>query len=132
MTVTNQTGERGFTLIELLMVISILAVLGAVVVPNVGGLLGFGKQQAFNADAATIQTAVDAYYLTRNPNLYPTDAYAGLGPGAINFSYLVTGSALLKSVPASAAPAQGGTGSYLWGINSAGAVTTTFVTGVYP
>lgn len=132
MTVKNQTGERGFTLIELLMVISILAVLGAVVAPNVGGLLGFGKQQAFNADAATIQTAVDAYYLTRNPNRYPTDANDGLGPGSINFTYLVTSVALLKTVPSSAAPAQGGSGSYLWEINSAGAVTTTFVAGTYP
>ena len=132
MTVLNHSGERGFTLIELLMVISILAVLGAVVAPNVGGLLGFGKQQAFNADAATIQTAVDAYYLTRNPNLYPTDANNGLGPGSINFTYLVTRAMLLKTVPPSAVATQGGSGSYLWGINSAGAVTTTFVTGVYP
>jgi prepilin-type N-terminal cleavage/methylation domain-containing protein len=132
MAVTNQTGERGFTLIELLMVISILAVLGAVVAPNVGGLLGLGKQQAFNADAATIQTSVDAYYLTQNPNRYPTNAGGGLGPGAINFTYLVSNAALLKSVPASAVASQGGSGSYLWGINSTGAVTTTFVDGVYP
>jgi prepilin-type N-terminal cleavage/methylation domain-containing protein len=128
----NQSGERGFTLIELLMVISILAVLGAVVAPNLGGLLGFGKQQAFNADAVTIQTAVDAYYLTRNPSVYPTDANNGIGPGAINFTYLVTSSALLKTVPQSALPAQGGLGNYLWGINSVGAITTTFVTGTYP
>ena len=112
--------------------ISILGVLVAIVVPNVGGLLGLGKQQAFNADAATIQTAVDAYYLTRNPNQYPTDANAGLGPGAINFAYLVTNTALLKTVPQSAVAAQGGAGSYLGGINSAGAVTTTFVAGTYP
>jgi prepilin-type N-terminal cleavage/methylation domain-containing protein len=132
MTVLHHSDERGFTLIELLMVIAILGVLGAAVAPNLGGLLGLGKLQAFNADAATIQTAVDAYYLTRNPNLYPTDANSGLGPGAINFAYLVTGTALLKSVPASAEAAQGGSGSYLWGINSVGTVTTTFVTGTYP
>ncbi len=132
MTVTHQSGEQGFTLIELLMVISILAVLGAVVAPNLGGLLGMGKQQAFSADAITIQTAVDAYYLTRNPNRYPTDAGDGLGPGAINFSYLVTSAALLKTVPVSAVPAQGGAGSYNWGIDTAGVVTTTFVEGTYP
>jgi prepilin-type N-terminal cleavage/methylation domain-containing protein len=128
----RHSDERGFTLIELLMVISILGVLGAVVAPNLVGLLGFGKQQAFNADAATIQTAVDAYYLTRKPNLYPTDAGAGRGPGAINFTYLVTNAALLKSVPTSALASQGGSGSYLWGINLAGAITTTYVTGMYP
>jgi type II secretory pathway pseudopilin PulG len=113
-------------------VISILGVLGAVVAPNLGGLLGFGKQQAFNADQVTIQTAVDAYYLTRNPNVYPTDANAGRGPGAINFTYVVTRAALLKSVPTSAVAAQGGSGSYLWGINSLGVVTTTFLSGTYP
>jgi prepilin-type N-terminal cleavage/methylation domain-containing protein len=128
----HHSDERGFTLIELLMVISILGVLGAVVAPNLGGLLGFGKQQAFNADQATIQTAVDAYYLTRNPSVYPTDAYAGRGPGAINFTYVVTRAALLKSVPTSAVAAQGGSGSYLWGINSLGVVTTTFLSGTYP
>lgn len=132
MTRTHHVDERGFTLIELLMVISILAVLGAVVAPNLGGLLGMGKRQAFSADVVTIQTAVDAYYLTQNPNRYPTDAGEGLGPGSINFTYLVTNAALLKTVPVSAAPAQGGSGSYEWGISTAGVVTTTFVEGAYP
>jgi prepilin-type N-terminal cleavage/methylation domain-containing protein len=123
--------ERGFTLVELLIVISILGVLVAIVVPNVGGLLGVGKQAAYDADEATIQTAVDAYYLTRNPNRYPTAS--GLG-GNINFTYLVTNAALLKSVPQSAAASQGGTGSYTWGVTTAGVVTTTpgFTAGLYP
>lgn len=121
--------ERGFTLVELLIVISILGVLMAIVVPNVGGLLGAGKESSFNADRATIQTAVDAYYLTRNPNVYPTNGGAG---GVVNFTYLVTNSNLLRTMPQSAGPAHGGTGSYTWYANSVGTITTTYTAGTYP
>jgi prepilin-type N-terminal cleavage/methylation domain-containing protein len=131
---TINRDERGFTLVELLIVISILGVLVAIVVPNVGGLLGAGKQASYSADQATIQTAVDAYYLTRNPNLYPTDGNAGKGPGDINFTYLVTKAVLLKTVPQSALPAQGGVGNYTWYVNAVGVVTSTpgFTAGTYP
>jgi prepilin-type N-terminal cleavage/methylation domain-containing protein len=131
---TVNRDERGFTLVELLIVISILGVLVSIVVPNVGGLLGAGKQVAYDADEATIQTAVDAYYLTRNPSLYPTDGNAGKGPGNINFTYLVTNAALLKSVPQSASSVQGGTGSYTWTVSAVGVVAANpgFRAGLYP
>jgi prepilin-type N-terminal cleavage/methylation domain-containing protein len=76
-------GERGFTLVELLVVLAILAILIAVVVPNLTGFLGRGKQQSFEADRDTIQAAVSAYYTnSATANLWPTDSgNTGTGEG---------------------------------------------------
>jgi prepilin-type N-terminal cleavage/methylation domain-containing protein len=128
---TINRDERGFTLVELLIVISILGVLVAIVVPNVGGLLGAGKQASYSADQATIQTAVDAYYLTRNPNVYPT---VGGVSGPISFTFLVNNAALLKTIPQSASSINGGTGSYTWTVSTVGLVLANpgFKDGLYP
>ena len=52
--------QKGFTLIELLVVISILGILAAVVVPNVGRFLGRGESEAAKTELHNVQTAVMA------------------------------------------------------------------------
>jgi prepilin-type N-terminal cleavage/methylation domain-containing protein len=55
-------GEKGFTLVELLIVLAILAVLAAVVIPNVTGMFGRGAEQAYDTDLETIQMACATFF----------------------------------------------------------------------
>jgi prepilin-type N-terminal cleavage/methylation domain-containing protein len=52
--------QKGFTLIELLVVIAIIAILAAIIVPNVGGYISSGQTAADNSELALVQNAVAA------------------------------------------------------------------------
>lgn len=58
--------QQGFTLVELVVVIAILGVLAATATPMVTNFLGNSKEQAYNADQATVQSAIDAFYTSPN------------------------------------------------------------------
>jgi len=58
---TRRSAPRGFTLIELLLVLVILAVLAAVVIPNVAGRGEQAKRQATITDIAGLKGALNAF-----------------------------------------------------------------------
>lgn len=65
--------KRGFTLIELLIVLSILAVLAAVVVLALTGFIGRGEEAACETDEDNIQTAAISYYYEEDGTWPGTD-----------------------------------------------------------
>lgn len=104
--------RRGFTLIELLIVLSILAVLAAVVVLALTGFIGRGETAACEADEDAIQTAVVAYYYEEDGN-WPT---TGGGDAAdIDFTLLF---------PTYLTEAPGTDAECIWGLNTGGVVCT--------
>ncbi len=52
--------QRGFTLIEMIVVVGIIAVLAAVIVPNMGKFIGQGEAGAKSAEMDAVQTAMHA------------------------------------------------------------------------
>jgi len=53
-------GQKGFTLIEMIVVVGIIAVLAAVIVPNMGKFIGQGERGAMAAEQDAVQTAMKA------------------------------------------------------------------------
>src|SRR5579862_6589118 len=66
--------QGGFTLIELLIVIIILAILAAIVVFAVGSTNSNAIASSCNADAKSVETALEAY--KAQTGSYPADAAA--------------------------------------------------------
>jgi prepilin-type N-terminal cleavage/methylation domain-containing protein len=62
----HSRGEKGFTLVELLIVFTLLAVLAAIMIPNVSGFVAYGHTQAAAAELSVVQTAMDAMMAKEN------------------------------------------------------------------
>jgi type II secretion system protein G len=75
--VDGESREAGFTLIELLIVIVVLGILAAIVVFSLSGVTGQSKSASCNADAKTVEIAVDAY--NAEAGAFPTNSAALLG-----------------------------------------------------
>ena len=77
--------SKGFTLVELLIVFALLAVLAAIVIPNVTGFANYGQTQGAAAELSIVQTAMDSMMAhtatsnvtvtaaTANMEVFPTD-----------------------------------------------------------
>jgi prepilin-type N-terminal cleavage/methylation domain-containing protein len=62
----HSKGEKGFTLVELLIVFTLLAVLAAIMIPNVSGFVAYGHTQSAAAELSVVQTAMDAMMAKEN------------------------------------------------------------------
>jgi len=60
----------GFTLVELLIVVVILAILAAVVIPQINGASAEAKESALRASLATVRQAISLYRVQHNET-YP-------------------------------------------------------------
>ncbi|MDH4299587.1 MAG: type II secretion system protein [Dehalococcoidia bacterium] len=55
-------GQKGFTLIELLIVVAILAIIAAVVIPNISRFMITGQLAAANSEVENVKTAALGYF----------------------------------------------------------------------
>ncbi len=67
--------RKGFTLIELLIVMAVIAILIGIALPRFRGMQDEGNLARARSELRTLQTAIESYYINRNPKTYP--AYDG-------------------------------------------------------
>ena len=66
--------QKGFTLIEMIVVVGIIAVLAAVIIPNIGKFIGSGESGAKDAENESVQTAMNAMMADRSVNVVTAEA----------------------------------------------------------
>jgi prepilin-type N-terminal cleavage/methylation domain-containing protein len=71
--------DKGFTLVELLIVIVILGILATVTVFAVGGITDRATENTCAVEFATVQTAVEAFFVDSGGTGYPA-SIAALSP----------------------------------------------------
>ncbi len=131
------SSQAGVTLVEVLMVLALLAVLTAMVVPNIQGFRAVGREKAHALDRDTFQIAVDGYY--RKNRAYPTKDGSNQAPDATHNSYVDMDALLaanfLNETPLSASTynKSTATGTYGWYVDANGRVQAApTYTGSYP
>ena len=86
-------GEKGFTLIELLIVVAILAIIAAVIIPNISRFMTTGNLAAANSEAEQVKTAALGYFGQFNywPNNTDDLITANYITGTLKASYVISG-----------------------------------------
>lgn len=69
--------QSGFTLVEIVIVMSVMALILSVVIPNLRGLQQEGQITKAEAELQTLKTAVVSYW-KNNHNAYPSNIHAEL------------------------------------------------------
>lgn len=85
-----QNDDEGFTLVELLIVVVVLGILAAVTVFGLSGTTSTSYKAACNADARSVEVAVEAYRANNPPNFPTTYDQLINGPGGDGTVYLRT------------------------------------------
>jgi general secretion pathway protein G len=84
--IDDDNDEQGFTLVELLIVVIVLGILAAVTVFGLSGATAKSAVSACNADAKSVEIAVEAY--RANQGVFPPDQAHLLPPGTAGQVYL--------------------------------------------
>jgi len=74
---TKNNRRKGFSLLELLAVVTILGIIAAIIVPRITTSSDIAKQKANEHNKATINSAVERYYI--NENTWPADDLSDIG-----------------------------------------------------
>ena len=73
----KNTKNKGFTLVELVIVMSVIAIVLSVVIPNLRGMQQEGQYTKAEAELQTLKTAVTSYWRNHS-SAYPADIIGSL------------------------------------------------------